>query len=128
VILPELLSDNLYDVPEDNLVISESDNDDSMRERKIMRPKQSYSERQTRPDEHDDSNNTSNAGAIMWVKEDKTPNLGRSTGNTRVKQIPSDPTKVSEIIELFFRDNFFEIPGIWAVNYLKYPICNVLSN
>jgi hypothetical protein len=25
-----------------------------------------------------------------------------------VKQIPSDPTKVSEIIELFFGDNFFE--------------------
>jgi hypothetical protein len=26
-----------------------------------------------------------------------------------VKQIPSDPTKVSEIIELFFGDNFFEM-------------------
>jgi hypothetical protein len=26
-----------------------------------------------------------------------------------VKQIPSDSTKVSEIIELFFGDNFFEI-------------------
>jgi hypothetical protein len=28
-ILPELLSDNLYNVPEDSLVISESDKDDS---------------------------------------------------------------------------------------------------
>jgi hypothetical protein len=26
-----------------------------------------------------------------------------------VQQIPSDPTKVSEIIELFFGDNFFEM-------------------
>jgi hypothetical protein len=29
--------------------------------------------------------------------------------NPVVKQIPSDPTKVSEIMELFFRDNFFEM-------------------
>jgi hypothetical protein len=40
-------------------------------------------------------------GAITWVKEDKTPNLGPFTGNPGVKQIPSDPTKVSEIIEIF---------------------------
>jgi hypothetical protein len=26
-----------------------------------------------------------------------------------VKEIPSDPTKVSEITELFFEDNFFEM-------------------
>jgi hypothetical protein len=58
-------------------------------------------------EERDDSNDTSNAGAAMWLKEDKTPNLGHSTGNPGVKQIPSGPTKVSEIIELFFRDNFF---------------------
>jgi hypothetical protein len=29
-ILPELLSDNLYDVPEDSLVISECDKNDSV--------------------------------------------------------------------------------------------------
>jgi hypothetical protein len=40
-------------------------------------------------------------GATTWVKEDKMPNLGPFTGNPRVKRIPSDPTKVSEIIELF---------------------------
>jgi hypothetical protein len=34
-------------------------------------------------------------------KEDKTPNLGPFTGNPVVKQIPSDPTKVWWIIELF---------------------------
>jgi hypothetical protein len=50
VILPELLSD----VPEDSLVISESDRSDSVRERKIVRPKQSYSERQTSSKESDD--------------------------------------------------------------------------
>jgi hypothetical protein len=48
-------------------------------------------------------------GHPTWVKEDKTPNLGRWTGNRGVKQILSDPTKVSEITELFFEDNFFEM-------------------
>jgi hypothetical protein len=95
-------------VPEDSLVISESDKDDSVRERKIVRPKQSYSERQTSSKERDYSNDTSNVGATMWVK-DKTPNLGHSTGNLRVKQISSDPTKVSELIELSFGDSFFEM-------------------
>jgi hypothetical protein len=33
-------------------------------------------------------------GATTWVKEDKTPNLGPSTGNPGVKQILSGPTKV----------------------------------
>jgi hypothetical protein len=94
VIFPELLSDNVCDVPEDSLVISESDKDDSVRERKIVRPKQGYSERQTSSEERDDNNDTSNAGATTWVKEDKTPILGRSTGNPAVKQIPSGPTKV----------------------------------
>jgi hypothetical protein len=60
VILPELLSDNLSDVPEDIFSDSESDSDDSVRERKIVCPKQSYSESQTGSKESDDSNNTSN--------------------------------------------------------------------
>jgi hypothetical protein len=109
VILPELLSDNLYDVPEDSLVISGSDRDKSVRERKIVCPKQSYSESQTSLEESDDSNDTSNVWATTWVKEDKVPNLGPFTRNPGVKQIPSKPTKVSEIIELFFRDSFFEM-------------------
>jgi hypothetical protein len=37
------------------------------------------------------------------------PNLGWSAENPGAKQISSDPTKVSEIIELFFGDNFFEM-------------------
>jgi hypothetical protein len=65
-----------------------------------------YSESETSSKESD---NTSNAEATMWVKEDKTPNLGPFTGNPGVKQIPSDQTKVSGIIELFFGDNFFQM-------------------
>jgi hypothetical protein len=84
-------------------VISESDGDHSVRERKIVRPKQSCSESQTSSEESDDSNNTLNAGPTSWVKENKIPNLGPFTGNPGVKQIPR-PTKVSEITELFFRD------------------------
>jgi hypothetical protein len=38
---------------------------------------------------------------MVWVKKDKTPNLGPSTGNPGVKQILSDPTKVWLITELF---------------------------
>jgi hypothetical protein len=53
----------LYDVPEDNLVISESDMVDSGRERKTVHQKQSYSEKQTSSKEVDDSNDTSNARA-----------------------------------------------------------------
>jgi hypothetical protein len=80
------------------LLTSESDSDDSVTERKIVRPKQSYSESQTSSEESNDSNDASNVGTTMWVKEDKTPNLGPLTGNSGVKRIPSDPTKVSEII------------------------------
>jgi hypothetical protein len=40
------------------------------------------------------------------------------TGNPGVKQIPSDATKVSEIIELFFGDYFFEM--LFSENNLYY--------
>jgi hypothetical protein len=80
-----------------------------VRERKIVCPKQSYSESQRSSKESDDNNETSNVGATMLVKEDKTPNLGPFTGSPGVKQVPSAPTKVSEIEELFFGDNFFEM-------------------
>jgi hypothetical protein len=63
-----------------------------VRERKIVHPKQSYSESQTSSKESGDSNNTSNVVATMWVTEDKMPNLGHFTGNPGVKQIPSNPT------------------------------------
>jgi hypothetical protein len=50
-----------------------------------------YSESETSSDESD---NTSNAVATSWIKEDKTPNLGPFTGNLGVKQILCDPTKL----------------------------------
>jgi hypothetical protein len=43
------------------------------------------------------------------VKEDRMPNVKPFSANPGVKQTPSEPTKVSEITELFFRHNFFEI-------------------
>jgi hypothetical protein len=46
-----------------------------------VHPKQSYSEIQTSSQESADSNDISNAGKTMWVKEDKTPNLGPFAGN-----------------------------------------------
>jgi hypothetical protein len=55
-------------VPENSLVINESDKDDSEREGKILHQKQSYNERQTSSKERDGSNNTSNAAATTWVK------------------------------------------------------------
>jgi hypothetical protein len=53
--------------------------------------KKKYSEIETSSEERD---NTSNAGAITWVKDDKKTNLGPFTGTPGVKQILSDPTKV----------------------------------
>jgi hypothetical protein len=35
--------------------------------------------------------------------------LRQFTGNPGVKQIPSDPTQVSEVAELFFADSFFDM-------------------
>jgi hypothetical protein len=77
-----------------------------LREINIVWPVQSESESWIGSEESD---NTSNAWTTTWAKEDKTPNLRHFTGNPGVKQIPSDPTKVSEIIELFFGGNFFEM-------------------
>jgi hypothetical protein len=98
-ILPELLSDNLSDGPDDIFNYSKSDTDVSVRERKTVQPEKNYSESETSSEESDI---TSDAGATTRVKEDRTPNLGHFTGNPGVKQIPCDPTKVSGIIELFF--------------------------
>jgi hypothetical protein len=105
VILPELLSDSVFDVCED-IFMTARVTATILWERKIVSPKQSCNESQTSSEESDDSNDTSNAGATTWIEEDKTPDLGHFSGNLGVKQIPSDPIKVSEIIELFFGDVF----------------------
>jgi hypothetical protein len=79
-ILPELLSENLSNVPDDTLSDTESDSDrNSVTERKIVRPKKNYSDSERNSEESD---STSDVGATTWVKEDRTPNLGPFTGNT----------------------------------------------
>jgi hypothetical protein len=65
------------------LVTFFSENYDFVRETKIvLRGKYSKSETSS-----EESDNTSNAEATTWVKENKTPNLGHFTGNPGVKQI-----------------------------------------
>jgi hypothetical protein len=44
------------------------------------------------------------AGATNWEINDKTPNLGHFTGNSGLKEIPSDPSNMSEVTELFLGD------------------------
>jgi hypothetical protein len=68
-----------------------SENDDFVRETKIVPRDKKYTESETNSEE---SSNTSNAAPTTWVKEDKKPNLGLFTGNPAVKQILSYPTKV----------------------------------
>jgi hypothetical protein len=53
-------------------------------ERKIVWLEKNYTDSGTSSEESD---NTSDAGATMWVKEDRTPNLGPFTGNPGMKQI-----------------------------------------
>jgi hypothetical protein len=43
-------------------------------------PRTKYGESETSSEESDKSNSTSDAGATMWVKEDKTPNVRPFTG------------------------------------------------
>ncbi|PNF36763.1 hypothetical protein B7P43_G11572 [Cryptotermes secundus] len=57
----------------------------------------------------DQSASASNAGTATWGKVDKTPTLGKCTGDPGVRQMPSDPTQVSEVAELFFGDSFFDM-------------------
>jgi hypothetical protein len=60
LILPELLLDNLLDDHEDIFGDSESESDDSVREKKTVWPEQSYSESETSSEKSD---NTPNSGA-----------------------------------------------------------------
>jgi hypothetical protein len=50
----------------------------------LCHQKKKYSESET---SFEESDNTSNAGATTWVKENKTPNLGPFIRNPGVKQI-----------------------------------------
>ena len=69
----------------------------------------SYSDSEQCANEGDDEDETLDSAVSTWVKTDKTPNFGPFTGNPGVKQIPSDPTKVSQVTGLFFGDTFFDM-------------------
>jgi len=102
----ELCADTLSDVPDDADGDSENDSDSSIignRQSKIVYPLPSYSDKEQSANESDDDE-TLDSAVSTWVKTDKTPNLGPFTGNPGVKQIPSDPTKVSQVTGLFLGD------------------------
>jgi len=104
----ELMADTLSDVPDD----ADSDSDSSIignRQNKIVQPLPSYSDSEQSANESDDDDETLDSAVSMWVKTHKTPNLGPFTGNPGVKQIPSDPTKVSQVTGLFLGDTFFDM-------------------
>jgi len=52
---------------------------------------------------------TLDSAVSTWVKTDKTPNLGPFTRNPGLKQIPSEPTKLSQVTGLFLGDTFFDV-------------------
>jgi hypothetical protein len=103
----ELLADTLPDVPEDADSNSGNDSDSSItgnRENKIVHPLPSYSDDSEQSGNECDDDETQDSAFSTSVKTDKTPNLGPVTGNPVVKQIPSDPTKLSQVTGLFLGD------------------------
>ena len=106
----ELLADTLSDVPDDADSDSENDSDSSIignRQNKIVHPLPSYSDSEQSSNESDDE--TLDSAVSTWTKTDKTPNLGPFTGKPGVKQIPSNPTKVSQVTGLFLGETFFDM-------------------
>ena len=96
----ELFADTLSDVPDDADSESENDSDTSITgngQNKIVHPLPSYSDGEQSANESDGDDETPDSAVSTWVKTDKTPNLSPFTGNPGVKQIPSDPTKVSQV-------------------------------
>ena len=108
----ELFADTLSDVPDNADSDSENDSDSSIignRQNKIVHPLPSYSDSEQSANESDDDDDTLDSAVSTWVKTDKAPNLGPFTGNPGVIQIPSDPTKVSQVTGLFLGDRFFDM-------------------
>jgi hypothetical protein len=69
VILPELLSDNLSNVPEDILSVVIEWEWQFCERKKNCAPNKTLQWKSKKLEESDDSNNTSNEGLTMWVKE-----------------------------------------------------------
>jgi len=119
----ELLMDTLSHVPDDADSDSENDSDSSIignRQNKIVHHLPSYSDKEQSANERDDDE-TLDSAVSTWVKIDKTPNLGPFTGNPRVKQIPSDPTKVSQVQDSFLETHSL-ICCVRKVIYITYKI------
>ena len=79
---------------------TDSDSDSSIignRQNKIVHPLPSNSDGAQCANGGDDDDETLDSAVSTWVKTDKTPNLWPFTANPGVKQIPSDPTKVSQV-------------------------------
>ena len=128
----ELLVDTLSDVSDNADNDSENDSDSSIignKQDKIVHPLLGYSDNEQSANESDDDDETLDSVVSTWLKTDKTPNLGPFTGNPGVKQIPSDPTKVSQITGLFLGDTFFdmlceETNVYYLQNQEKYVTCS----
>ena len=102
------MADTLSDVPDD----TDSDSDSSIignRQNKTVHPWPSYSDSEQSANESNNDDETLDLAVSTWVKTDKTPNLGQFNGNPGVKQIPSDPTKESQVTGLFLGDTFFDM-------------------
>ena len=100
-----------------------------IRQNKIVHPLPSYSDSEQSANKSDDDDETLDSAVSTWVKTDKTPNLEPLTGNPGMKQIPSDPTKVSQVTGLFLGDTFFdmlceEVNLYYLQNQEKYVTCS----
>ncbi|PNF29691.1 hypothetical protein B7P43_G13061 [Cryptotermes secundus] len=95
----DLISDELSDLP----TASSSDSEGSV-SGSDRGPQNIVTRRESEIDSEssDESASASIAGTATWGKVDKTPTLGKVTGDPGVRQMPSDPTQVSEVAELFF--------------------------
>ena len=92
----------------DNGSDGDSDSEDSFIRRsqnKVMCPLSDSSENDC---SHDDKNDIQNVRENMG-QNGQIGYLRTCTENPGVKQIPSDSTNVSEVVELFFGDNVFKI-------------------
>ncbi|PNF40775.1 hypothetical protein B7P43_G17113 [Cryptotermes secundus] len=98
----DIFSDELSDLPtasspDSEAIISDSDSDGDHRAAQNV------------SSESESSVESASVGTATWDKVDKTPTLGKFTGDPGVKQMPSDPTDVSEVASLFFGDSFFDL-------------------
>jgi hypothetical protein len=88
-IVADLISDNFSDVP---YIKSDGASDIEGKIKNMPHGSVCDSDSEISSDE-----SISYAGATNWGVNDKMTNLGHFTGNSRVKEIPSDPSNVSKV-------------------------------